>query len=410
MKRFLSVILCFIMAATCSITVVNVKAREDKVYTSGDYQYVAQTYNGKKTACITKYIGNATDIVLPETLDGYTVYGSSGEVFKDNKTVKSITIPKAMTNAGDCFDTASTVEQIKVKDGNSSYMSKDGILYNKSGKQLIYYPRAKKATSFTIPSTVTSVNVVAFRYTTGITKLIYNKSIKDMGELFESDVQELVLSDGITSIDEMCISNCKKLKKVILGKNVTYIGKTAFYKCSALTTIVLSKKLQSIDFYAFYDCTSLKTLKIPDSVTYINGSAFKGTKVKLLKPAYLKLMKKTGSSTKNYYAMATVKIPRKGKDKAISYKAKGITKIAGTKKSMTLKKKRTQKIYTRVYISKKKKTGNLQYDILKFTSSNPKVAKVTSHGNIKTLKKGKTTITVKLRTSGKSYKVKVKVK
>ncbi|MDD4371584.1 MAG: leucine-rich repeat domain-containing protein [Anaerostipes sp.] len=409
MRRFLSFILCFIMAATC-ITVVNVKAGDDKVYTSGDYQYTTQTYNGKKTACIIKYIGNATNIVLPETLDGYTVYGTSWEVFRDNKTVKSITIPKGMTNAGDCFDTASTVEQIKVEDGNSRYISKDGILYNKSGKQLIYYPRAKKAASFTIPSMVTSVNVVAFRYTTGITKLIYNKSIKDMGELFESDVQELVLSDGITSIDEMCISNCKRLKKVTLGKNVTYIGKTAFYRCSALTTVVLSKKLQSIDFYAFYNCTSLKTLKIPDSVTYISGLAFEGTKVKLSKPAYLKLMKKTGSSTKNYYAMATVKIPRKGKDKAISYKAKAITKIAGTKKSMTLKKKRTQKIYTRVYISKKKKTGNLQYDILKFTSSNPKVAKVTSHGNIKTLKKGKTTITVKLRTSGKSYKIKVKVK
>ncbi|MGI6501939.1 MAG: leucine-rich repeat protein [Anaerostipes sp.] len=410
MKSFLSVILCFIMAATCSTTVVNVKAGEDTVYTSGDYQYVAQTYNGKKTACIVKYIGNATAIILPETLGGYTVSGSTWQSFKENKTVKNITIPKSMKNAGDCFDTASTVEQIKVEAGNSRYISKDGILYNKSGKQLIYYPRAKKAASFTIPSTVTSVNSVALRYTKGITKLIYNKSIKEMGDLYESDMQELVLSDGITSIAEMCVSNCKKLKKVTFGKNVTFIDKTAFYRCSVLSKVILSSKLKTISSEAFYECTSLKTLKIPDSVTYISGLAFEGTKVKLSKPAYLKLMKEIGSSTKNYYAMATVKIPRKGKDKAISYKAKGITKIAGTKKSMTLKKKRTQKIYTRVYISKKKKTGNLQYDILKFTSSNPKVAKVTSHGNIKTLKKGKTTITVKLRTSGKSYKIKVKVK
>ncbi|MDD3746556.1 MAG: leucine-rich repeat domain-containing protein [Anaerostipes sp.] len=409
MRRFLSFILCFIMAATC-ITIVNVKAGDDKVYTSGDYQYTTQTYNGKKTVCIVKYIGNATDITLPETLGGYTVSGSTWQSFKENKTVKSITIPKSMKDAGDCFDTASTVEQIKVEAGNSRYISKDGILYNKSGKQLIYYPRAKKAASFTIPSTVTSVNPVAFRYTTGLSKLVYNKFIKATGTAEQSGLQELVLSDGITGIDESDFWGCEKLKTVTLGKNVTFIDSAAFYGCSALSKVTLSSKLKTISSVAFYKCTSLKTLKIPDSVTYISGLAFEGTKVKLSKPAYLKLMKKTGSSIKNYYAMATVKIPRKGKDKAISYKAKGITKIAGTKKSMTLKKKRTQKIYTRVYISKKKKTGNLQYDILKFTSSNPKVAKVTSHGNIKTLKKGKTTITVKLRTSGKSYKIKVKVK
>mgnify|MGYP000332126688 CR=1 FL=1 len=88
-----------------------------------------------------------------------------------------------------------------------------------------------------------------------------------------------------------------------------------------------------------------------------------------------------------------------------------ITKIkAKNKQSNRSKKERQQNYRLEVYISKKLKKGYLDPEILKFTTSNKKVVKVSSKGTIKGLKKGKATVTVKLRTTGKTYKVNVKVK
>ena len=93
-----------------------------------------------------------------------------------------------------------------------------------------------------------------------------------------------------------------------------------------------------------------------------------------------------------------------------------MTKITATKKKVKLKKGDIHKIKTKVFIFKKKKAGFIKNDILKFTSSNNKVAKVTQGGKIKALRKGTITITVtmrtfekKLHTSRKKYKIKVKV-
>ena len=150
--------------------------------------------------------------------------------------------------------------------------------------------------------------------------------------------------------------------------------------------------------------TSLKEVTIPDSVVKIGRTAF-DKNVKLKKPAYLKKIK--DGSVVYYEARATVKASGK---KAVTYKASRITKIKAKTSKVTIKKGKTAKLQTRVYISKKLKKGYLDPEILKFTTSNKKVVKVSSKGTIKGLKKGTATITVKLRTTGKTYKVNVKVK
>ncbi|MBS7006879.1 leucine-rich repeat protein [Anaerostipes sp.] len=167
---------------------------------------------------------------------------------------------------------------------------------------------------------------------------------------------------------------------------------------------ILSTPVRTISSGTFKNKTGLKKIKVPESIYTIQKGAFSGCKAKIKKPSFLK-KQKNGS----YTAIAQVKIPKKGKNKKVNYKASKVTKITASKKSIKLKKGKKKKIYTRVYISGKKKQGYLDYSILKFTSSNKKVVKVSKYGNIKALKKGKATIKVKLRISGKSYKIKVKV-
>lgn len=81
----------------------------------------------------------------------------------------------------------------------------------------------------------------------------------------------------------------------------------------------------------------------------IQKGAFTGCKAKIKKPSFLK-KQKNGS----YAAIAQVKIPRKGKDKKVNYKASKVTKITTSIKNMKLKKGKKKKIYTRIYVSKKR--------------------------------------------------------
>lgn len=196
----------------------------------------------------------------------------------------------------------------------------------------------------------------------------------------------------------------EKVKGEKNGYRINVKRYTGFGKNISVPSKILNAPVRIISAKTFENCLSLKRITIPESIYTIKKGAFSGCKAKIKKTSYLK-KQKNGS----YTAIAQVKIPSEGKDKKVNYKAFKITKITTSKKNIKLKKGKKKKIYTRIYVSKKKKQGYLDYSILKFTSSNKKVAKVSKYGNIKALKKGKATITVKLKTSGKSYKIKVRV-
>ena len=97
------------------------------------------------------------------------------------------------------------------------------------------------------------------------------------------------------------------------------------------------------------------------------------------------------------------------KGKAKNYAAADITKIKAAKKTINIKKGKKSTLKTNVYIKGKKK-GTLDSSILTYKSGKKSVVKVTKKGVIKGIKKGKAIIRVKLRTTGKSYKILVRVK
>ena len=110
-------------------------------------------------------------------------------------------------------------------------------------------------------------------------------------------LENVVIPNGVTSIDIGAFVNCKNLKTVTLPDSVTKIGSFAFYGCKSLQTIKipdsvteiehgafvecyglrevsLPQHLTKIGSVAFSSCSSLQTIKIPDSVTEIGKSAF----------------------------------------------------------------------------------------------------------------------------------------
>ena len=377
-KRMVSTVMSLMMAAAVLTTVPvtnNVKAA-DKEITSGDYTYVKES-NGKTSyAVLTSYRGSETNLVIPEELDGLQVKAIS-QGFEKNLKIKSIILSKNIAPAKEThrdlevLNEIETLEEIRVAKDNLSYQAQDGVLYSKDKKQLFSYPKSKKSETYNMPASVKKVEE--------FNALINLKYLKN-----------LTLSKNL-SVTPSCNDS-----------SIEFINDYAFFECKALKEIKLPEGLQSIGVGVFYR-TGIKQLTIPGSVVKIDVI---DKSIKLSKPSYLKKFKRDSGAI-YYEARATIKASGK---KAVTYKASRITKIKAKTSKVTIQKGKTTKLQTRVYISKKLKKGYLDPEILKFTTSNKKVVKVSSKGTIKGLKKGKATVTVKLRTTGKTYKVNVKVK
>ena len=69
-------------------------------------------------------------------------------------------------------------------------------------------------------------------------------------------------------------SRCSEIEKVVIKDGVTSIGDCAFYGCSSLTSVTIPNSVTSIGVDAFLDCSSLTSVTIPNSVTSIGDGAF----------------------------------------------------------------------------------------------------------------------------------------
>ena len=94
----------------------------------------------------------------------------------------------------------------------------------------------------------------------------------------KAQIQQVVIGEGITSVDGQCFSDCPNLVSVSLSDTVTLIGESAFSGCKALTEINFPDSLTRIGTMSFALCSALTDLSIPASVTGIGSLAFSGTK------------------------------------------------------------------------------------------------------------------------------------
>jgi len=100
------------------------------------------------------------------SLDSFTISNNiiriEKEAFKNVQTLETIHIPESVEFIGsDVFYGANNMSNITVDSNNNNYSDVSGVLYNKDITTLILYPPARTDTSFTLPSTVTSIETNA---------------------------------------------------------------------------------------------------------------------------------------------------------------------------------------------------------------------------------------------------------
>lgn len=91
-------------------------------------------------------------------------------------------------------------------------------------------------------------------------------------EVFESDVEEITLPEGVVCVYMEAFYGRKKLRKVVLPSTLDTIWRSAFEGCENLEEVVFhpnTKQLKNIGNRAFFGCTKLRKLDLPDCVARV---------------------------------------------------------------------------------------------------------------------------------------------
>lgn len=91
--------------------------------------------------------------------------------------------------------------------------------------------------------------------------------------LNETEITNLVIPTGITTIENGTFARFTSLQSVVISEGVTSIGIEAFAGCIGLQSVTIPECVTSIGGGAFDGCESLVNVSIPDSIIKI-GSAF----------------------------------------------------------------------------------------------------------------------------------------
>ncbi len=263
---------------------------------SGDFEY---EINADNTATLTSYTGTATELVIPSTIDGYTVTAIGYECFYYQATIINVVIPDSVISIGDWAFQESVIESItigknveyigygafycceyltsitipasvtemvapfgdnyaltniSVEAGNVSYKVVNNCLFTMDGTTVVVYPMGSTATSYVVPNGVTAIGEGAFDGAKNLTNI--------------------VLPKGLTDIGPYGFDDCSGLKKIDIPESVTYIGNDAFYYCTSLESIVIPSSVTVIDKWVFFGCESLKWITLPAGITDIDYEAF----------------------------------------------------------------------------------------------------------------------------------------
>ena len=219
-----------------------------------------------------------------------------------NSGIKSASIPASVTSISDgVFVNCSNLETVDVASANTAYSSVDGVVFNKTVTDLIYYPTAK-AGEYTVPGTVTTIKQSSCEGTKKLTKITLPPSVKTIEEsAFES-----------SSLSELAFSGTSGLET---------IGKRAFI-WAHLSNVTIPASVKLLEWGAFYgqngndsfDGQGLKTVTVEDNsqLKEIGAEAFRGNK-KLEKFEFkgtCKLEKSRNAAFRDNYSLPSFTFPQ----------------------------------------------------------------------------------------------------
>lgn len=140
-------------------------------------------------------------------------------------------------------------EEIKSKVIPYGIIVFNGTTYNTRVVGYEAFLSCKKMEEIILSNTITTIDQAAFCATYNLKHIVLPTNLIEIGtSAFDSShLESIIIPEGITLIPSYMCDNCHNLKKVVLPKNLKTIYPKAFYNCEALTDIYVSGKSECYD-------------------------------------------------------------------------------------------------------------------------------------------------------------------
>ena len=224
------------------------------------------------TATITKYNGVGTSVVIPETIDGYTIVAIGGNAFSHNQRLEAVTIPDTVTVLKEfAFSGCPVLQTVNLPD---------------SVTELDYhaFSECKSLSWIQLPAHIERLGGAVFTGCDSLKSIFIPKSLKTAetytsfycGPFYDSGLERVTFEEGTTAVVANLFRGAKKLKSVTLLESMTSIGDHAFDGCAALKEIQIPASVTELGAFAFQFCTSLNAITLPDSISAIKEYTLHG--------------------------------------------------------------------------------------------------------------------------------------
>ena len=196
-----------------------------------------------------------TSIVLS---DNVVSLGKSA--FQECVALESLTLSKKLTNFDFymVYDCKKLAEFNVSSDGQGEFFSSaNGILYNADKTALVSYPRAKTDTEVVVDANVKAIYASAFAY--------------------NSQIQTVVLPEGLVEIQKQAFNNCTALQTINVPSTVQLVAEEAFRNCTSLASLTFTEggnDLLIVEKNAFYATIALTDLVLPARLYSVGTEAF----------------------------------------------------------------------------------------------------------------------------------------
>ena len=172
------------------------------------------------------------------------------------------------------FYTCRSLRAVYVDPENEHYASRDGVLYKRENgvlTELVLYPakngsyRAALSLGLGMPENAEDISV--YRNTLEASK-------EDIDKAFEAMGKSYIIEPTVTVIGGLSFTDCTDIEKLVIPDGVKEIGTLAFLGCANLNEPILPDGLEHIGSDAFTKCFRLGKVYIPKSVKLIDHNAF----------------------------------------------------------------------------------------------------------------------------------------
>lgn len=189
---------------------------------------------------------NLTELTFHEGLE--EIGGSS---FDECQSLKNLVLPSTLKNMVSSFR-RTTLENLEIGGEGALFSASGGSGINGvSAKNIIIRGGTIKQNTFYSNKNIESVNLNG------------NVVFDGYGQFQNcSNLSNVIIGDGITSIPRGCFSGCA-IKAIVIPDSVIELGETAFSNCKSLKNITLSKSIKKIPNSCFSSC-GFETFSIPD--------------------------------------------------------------------------------------------------------------------------------------------------